>query len=44
MQNANVLKLRTSDLILDRKFNPTRSPDYDLATPRQLIEACGTDP
>lgn len=44
MQNANVVELRTSDLILDRKFNPTRSADYDLATPRQLMEACGLIP
>jgi hypothetical protein len=44
MQNANVVELRTSDLILDRKFNPTRSVDYDLATPRQLMEACGIIP
>ena len=36
--------MRTSDLILDRKFNPTRSVDYDLATPRQLMEACGIIP
>jgi hypothetical protein len=41
MENFN---MRTSDLVLDRVLNPTRSAELGDARPADILEACGLIP
>tara|TARA_R110000803_G_scaffold59790_1_gene118732 strand:+ start:90 stop:506 length:417 start_codon:yes stop_codon:yes gene_type:complete len=38
------LNIRTSDLVLDRVLNPTRSAELGNARPADILEACGLIP
>ena len=44
MSNIIGMKLRPSDVVLDRVYNPANSGDIGGATPAQLAEACGLIP
>ena len=44
MENAIELKIRPSDMLLNRKFNPANDEQIGAATPEQLAEACGIIP
>ena len=44
MTNIIEMKLRPSDVVLDRVYNPANSADIGGATPAQLAEACGLIP
>jgi len=44
MSNVIEMKLRPSDVVLDRVFNPAGDVDFGGATPAQLMEACGLIP
>lgn len=40
----NVFKLRASDVVLDKVYNPLKNEDYGKLTPDQLNEWCGIIP
>ena len=44
MTNIIEMKLRPSDVVLDRVFNPAADDQLGGATPAQLAEACGIIP
>jgi len=44
MGNVIEMKLRPSDVVLDRVFNPAADDNFGEATPAQLAEACGIIP
>ena len=44
MTNVIEMKLRPSDVVLDRVFNPAADDQLGGATPAQLAEACGIIP
>ena len=44
VDNIIELKLRPSDVVLDRVYNPAKNKDFAGATPAQLAEACGLIP
>ena len=44
MTNTIEMKLRPSDVVLDRVFNPAADDQLGGATPAQLAEACGIIP
>ena len=44
MENVIELKMRPSDMLLDRKFNPANDEQIGGATPAQLAESCGIIP
>jgi len=42
--NQQIFNLRTSDLVLDRTINPTKSDKLKNAKPSNIVEACGLIP
>ena len=44
MGNVIEMKMRPSDVILDRVYNPAADDNFGEATPAQLAEACGIIP
>ena len=44
MGNVIEMKMRPSDVILDRVYNPAADDNFGEATPVQLAEACGIIP
>ena len=44
MSNAIEIKIRPSDVMLDRVYNPSKSENFGGATPALLAEACGIIP
>ena len=44
MGNVIEMKMRPSDVILDRVYNPAADDNFGGATPAQLAEACGIIP
>jgi hypothetical protein len=44
MTNIIEMKMRPSDVILDRVYNPAADDNFGGATPAQLAEACGIIP
>ena len=44
MQNVIELKIRPSDVVLDRALNPARCEQLGQARPADILEACGIIP